>query len=165
MKVIRYLAVIVLSIISGGLVNCNVSKVASIYGFVDLKMSLMAGIGATTNDITLGLMIMTFIGLISGFLVSLFLLLISETKVFTTMSFVKLISVALLVGLLHFFIIACMTYANATSGGRVVENFIEFFIKDILTDATLGFISGFLIGLASILLVKFIIVGGQKEVI
>ncbi len=153
-KILRSLAVIVLSVVIGGIVNCNVSKVASSYGLMDLKVSLMAGIGATTEDITFGLMIMTFIGMISGLFTSLFLLLCSETRMFSVLNYLKMLLIAIVIGILHFLITAGMGYSKATEREGIVD---EFVIKGILTDAFLGFIVGFLTGLISVLLLKFLV--------
>ncbi len=158
-EILRSLAVIVLSVLIGGLVNCNVSKVASSYGLMDLKISLMAGIGATTEDITFGLMVMTFIGMISGLFTSLFLLLCSETRMFLVLNYVKVFLIAIVIGILHFLIIAGMGYSKATERERIVD---EFVMKGILADAFLGFIVGFLTGLISTLLLKFLVRNSSK---
>lgn len=155
MKFIRYLAVVVLSVILGGIIGYFVSKIASSYHFIDISGGLFDGVfGPNKSDNTLGLMISAFLGMLSGVFISILLSLVFVTEVFSKLDRIRLFFIVLVIGVIHSLIRSGLEYNNAIYGGRMLDQFAK---KIILTTAILEFITGFLIAGICLILIKFLV--------
>ncbi len=154
---LRYIGVIVLSSICGGLISHSVSKIASYYNFINLKVSLFSGIGATASDDSLGLLIAGLFGVVSGFFIAIVIAGVFAIEIFSKPNNTKLFLITLGVGIVHSLIWFSLTISNLpTYDERIIEKpsiwtettFIETIVMSVI---------GFLISLVSGLLVKFLI--------
>ncbi len=152
---LRYIGVIVLSSICGGIIYYNAVKIAYSYGFI----SLSGGFITYGDDKTLDLLIAGFLGIVSGFVISLVVVMVTE--IFLKPNKTKLFLVALSVGIINSILYVGLELSDAQRGGISTMN--EFEQKLILTTIILQFIIGLLIGIASVLLTKFLILNQKSE--
>jgi hypothetical protein len=142
MKVIRYLAVIVLSVLAGGLISYFGTKLEMISKLTAINRSASGGFPILDGP-EFTLLVASGLGMIFGLFVSIILLVLEVNKIFGKLNTIKAILTGLLIGVAHMLI--------ALSFGGLAKSNEEIF------EMLFIFAEGVLIGLISVFLLKILV--------
>lgn len=151
---LRIFSTIVLSIICGGLLGSLIMSICISTNIISIEGG---GVVPTPNvDKTLIIIFKGFFGGIFGLFTSVIAIAVAKQELFSKFKLHQILLLTLGFGLIHSAIFTILEYDNALYGQQTTM-LTEFQQRIIINTAVIEFIAGCLIGLASILLVKFLL--------